>query len=105
MLDSATSPISLKDMKLHLRVDHDHEDVYIESLTAAAIALCEARIFRSFTEVRAEYGYLPTPLVSWIKLATLEMYAQRRLATEKPLTMSPFSDHLLDKYIDYSKGV
>ncbi|CAG19769.1 head-tail connector protein [Photobacterium profundum] len=105
MLDSVTTPISLEDMKLHLRVDHDHENVYIESLTMAAIALCEGRLFRSFTEVQAEYGYLPTPLVSWIKLATLEMYAQRRLATEKSLTMSPFSDHLLEKYIDYSKGV
>lgn len=101
------APIKLADAKLHLKIDDDDdfEDAHIEQLILAAVDFCEGRIFRTFDDVYTQYGFLPPVLRSYVLVVLAEMHANRQLNTEANIKPNPFYERLIDKYIDYSKGV
>lgn len=101
------APIKLSDAKLHLKIDDDDdfEDAYIQQLILAAEDFCEGRIFRTFDDVYTQYGFLPPVLRSYALVVMAEMHANRQLNSERPVNPNPFYERLIDKYVDYSKGV
>lgn len=100
------APISLKDAKVHLKIDDDDdvEDAYIQGLILAAEDFCEGRIFRTFDDVFTQYGHLPPVLKSYVLVVMTEMHQNRQLNSDRQIHPNPFYERLIDKYIDYSKG-
>lgn len=61
-------PVSLEDMKVHLRVDHDDEDTLIESLTMAAGQWVEQRTGRTLVETTLEVSFDSYPCGVYLEL-------------------------------------
>lgn len=100
------APIKLADAKIHLKIDDDDEieDNYIQRLVLTSEAYCEQRINRTLDDVYTDYGYMPQTLIQFIYVVMTEMHSNRQLATDRPVRIHPFYDHLIDEFIDYSKG-
>ncbi|NUW66954.1 head-tail connector protein [Vibrio coralliilyticus] len=98
--------LTLDTVKRHLKVDADltEEDTLIEQWMASAVTACEDRLCRSLSEVKAEYGHIPAPLVSWILCAVAELYQHRGLSTERKVVVNAHIDRLIDPYVDYARG-
>lgn len=98
--------LTLAKVKVHLKVDDDinDEDDLIEELIRSAVTTCEGRIFRSMDDVKKQYGFIPMPLVSWMKCAITELYQYRSLSKDGRLRNNEYVESLLEPYIDYSKG-
>ena len=98
--------LTLERVKRHLKVDEDltEEDALIQQWMASAVTACEDRLGRPLSEVKAEYGHLPAPLVSWILCAVAELYRHRGLSTERRLVVNAHIDRLVDPYVDYAGG-
>lgn len=56
--DSTTLPVSVADMRDHLRVDHTSDDDYIEGLILSATRFVEAETGRDFTDATYD-AYVP----------------------------------------------
>jgi len=67
-------PVTLEEMKAHVRVDGNDEDAYLQGLITAARLYCEKRIDRCFIDTRLE-----------MKLDTFP------IGIELPLPLPPFS--------------
>lgn len=61
-------PVSLADAKLHLRVDTDNEDNYIQSLITAARQYCEEFQNRAYITQTWELWFDAFPPQPWIRL-------------------------------------
>lgn len=98
--------ISLADAKIHLKIDDDDEieDNYIQNLIFTAEGYCEQRINRKLDDVFIDYGQMPKTLRQYILVVMTEMHKNRELTTDRPIKLNPFYDHMIDEFIDYSKG-
>lgn len=87
--------LTLAETKLHLRIDHDHEDTLIQELILAAVA--------------ASADYLNIPMVNFattapspVKAATLllvaDLYENRELQSDRQLHKNPTYERLLNPY-------
>ena len=97
------SAVSLEEAKRQLRVDHDEEDVYIESLCLACTEMCEHEILRvivgdSSEAVAASQNEVPASIKAWILLHVAELYRHREATTETEMKPLPHLGALLDRY-------
>lgn len=101
------APLSLADAKMHLKIDDDDEfeNNYIQNLIEVATDFCEQRINRSIDDVFTELGYMPKALSQYIFVVMTEMHTNRQLTTTGAVKVNPFYERLIDKYVDYEKGV
>lgn len=83
--------IDLEQAKLHLRVDHDEEDAYINGLIDAATAA--ARDYLNFPT-----GDLSKPVEAAILLQVGDLYANRERQGEKPYFANATYERLLNPY-------
>lgn len=99
--------ISLKDAMVHLKIDDedDIENNYIQSLINVAEDLTEQKLFCSIDELFIKHGSMPPTVRQYIFVVMTELYANRQLTTDRPIKVNPFYERLIDKYVDYTKGV
>ena len=83
--------LTLEEVKLHCRVDHDDEDAAIDAMRLAAEAA-----------VTDYLGSVPSPAPEPVRAAALllaaDLYAHREAQTERPLTANPMFERLLHPY-------
>lgn len=101
------APLKLSDAKWHLKLDDDdpQEDSYLSVLIGAAEEYCEGIIHRDLDSLYVEQGQMPRAIIDFIWVVAAEMHKQRSLTSDRPVHVNPFYERLIDKYIDYSKGV
>lgn len=76
----AIEPVTLEEVKLHLRIDGNEEDSYLLGLITAARQRCEEYTRRAFISQKWEFAldgavdmiYLPRPPVEMIESVTLD---------------------------------
>ena len=81
-VEPTLEPVSLADMKLHLKLDGNEEDSYIESLTTAARRLSERSTGRAYNTQTWQYSFqirdysktVTLPKRKFISVSTLEYY-------------------------------
>ncbi|MBU6956017.1 head-tail connector protein [Hahella sp. HN01] len=87
------APISLEEAKQHLRVEHDDEDAYIETLIAVARNLAEEYSGLSLEEGES----IPELAKHAIKMIIATLYEQREDQTAATVSQVPLcSKALLD---------
>lgn len=101
------APIKLADAMVHLKIDDedDIENNYIESLINVAVDLTEQKLHQEIDTLFLNYGYLPPTVRQYILVVMTELHANRQLTTDRPVRVNPFYERLIDKYVDYTKGV
>ncbi|ART55510.1 DNA packaging protein [Acidovorax carolinensis] len=87
--------LTLAETKLHLRVDHDDEDVLIDALMATATAACA-----DYLNMPAEdlVVAVPAPIKSAALLLAGNLYANRESMGERPFHKNPAFEALLNPY-------
>lgn len=98
--------LSLSRIKKHLNLDSDfiQDDDYLLMLEDVAEKTVERHIDCSLTELQADGGELPTPLLQAMLLFIGDMYSNRESVAFSSATEIPFSyEYLLSLYKDYKK--
>jgi uncharacterized phage protein (predicted DNA packaging) len=98
--------LSLDRIKNHLNIDSDftQDDNYLLMLEDVAERTVEKHIDCSLTDLQADSGELPTPLLQAMLLFIGDMYANRESVAFSSATEIPFSyEYLLSLYKDYKK--
>ncbi len=83
--------MTLEEVKLHLRVDDDHEDTLIGHLLDAAT---EA----AFDHLGHEPDPIPAPVQAAILLAVGDLFANREAVGTQPYSKNPTYERLLNPY-------
>ena len=87
--------LTLTETKLHLRVDHDDEDVLIEALMATATAACADFLNMPAADLVVA---VPAPVKSAALLLVGTLYEQRESQGERPYNKNPPFEALLAPY-------
>lgn len=104
------SAVSLEEAKRQLRIEHDLEDVYIESLCVACTEMCEHEILRPIVGTSEEAladseSDVPASVKAWILLHVAELYRNREATTESELKPLPYLGALLDRHRRWKGGL
>ena len=97
--------LKLNDLKKHLNVDADftEDDEYIMSLAEVAEQIVQKHIDTRLTDIVAEQGQLPMPLIHAMKLLVGNLYANREAVTYGSATELPKGyDYLLSLFKNYN---
>lgn len=93
MLDAG---ITLTEAKSYLRVDHDSDDVLIQTLIEAAQEQAEQFLGHDFTETDADTGEVTQlPIPATVKLACLRMVAAFYESRADGVASEKLGDHAL----------
>lgn len=98
-----TLPVTVAEAKLHLRVDHSHEDALIEQFIEAATERCEhilnrAVIGSSETALATSAAGVPSAVKAWICCEVTDLY-ERRGTSESGLGQGRrHYDYLISRY-------
>lgn len=91
-----------------MRVEHDLEDVLIESLILSATQMAEARMHRPIIArddepdaICEDLESVPVSIQNWIAMSVAVLYENRELVGEKDLKVMRFADSLLDPWVIY----
>ena len=87
--------LTLTETKLHLRVDHDDEDVLIEALMATATAACADFLNMPAADLVVA---VPAPIKSAALLLVGALYEQRESQGDRPYNKNPAFEMLLAPY-------
>ena len=87
--------LTLAETKLHLRVDHDDEDVLIEALMATATAACADYLNMEAADLVVA---VPAPVKSAALLLVGTLYEQRESQGDRPYNKNPAFEALLNPY-------
>lgn len=87
--------LTLAETKLHLRVDHDDEDVLIEALMATATAACADYLNMPAADLVVA---VPAPIKSAALLLVGTLYEQRESQGDRPYNKNPAFEALLNPY-------
>ena len=87
--------LTLTETKLHLRVDHDDEDVLIEALMATATAACADFLNMPAADLVVA---VPAPVKSAALLLVGTLYEQRESQGDRPYNKNPAFEALLAPY-------
>ena len=87
--------LTLAETKLHLRVDHNDEDVLIEALMTTATAACA-----DYLNMPAEdlVVAVPAPIKSAALLLVGDLYANREAQGDRQFYKNPTFENLLNPY-------
>ena len=101
--------VSVATVKAQLRIDDDAEDELIEQYIEAAQDDAETRLHRPIysnnpedNPVTDDPEAVPPLIKQYILVTAGDFYRNRENRQEKQYTT--YFEHLLDKYIDYSRG-
>lgn len=87
--------LTLAETKLHLRVDHDEEDVLIEALMTTATAACADYLNMPAADLVVA---VPAPVKSAALLLVGTLYGNRESMSERPFHKNPAFEMLLAPY-------
>ena len=87
--------LTLTETKLHLRVDHDDEDVLIEAMIDTATAACADFLNMEVDDLDTA---APAPVKSAALLLVGSLYEQRESQGERPYNKNPAFEMLLAPY-------
>ena len=87
--------LTLPETKLHLRVDHDGEDVLIEALMATATAACADYLNMPAADLVVA---VPAPIKSAALLLVGSLYEQRESQGDRQFYKNPAFEALLNPY-------
>lgn len=87
--------LTLAETKLHLRVDHDDEDVLIEALMATATAACADYLNMPAADLVVA---VPAPVKSAALLLVGNLYEHRESMADRPYSKNPTFEALLNPY-------
>ena len=87
--------LTLENAKLHLRVDHDDEDVLIEALMATATAACADYLNMPAADLVVA---VPAPVKSAALLLVGNLYENRESMGDRPYSKNPTFEALLNPY-------
>ena len=87
--------LTLAETKLHLRVDHDDEDVLIEALMATATAACADYLNMPAADLVVA---VPAPIKSAALMLVGSLYEQRESQGDRPYNKNPAFEALLNPY-------
>ena len=87
--------LTLTETKLHLRVDHNDEDVLIEALMATAIAACADFLNMPAADLVVA---VPAPVKSAALLLVGNLYENRESMGDRPYSKNPTFEALLNPY-------
>jgi uncharacterized phage protein (predicted DNA packaging) len=87
--------LTLAETKLHLRVDHDDEDVLIEALMATATAACADYLNMPAADLVVA---VPAPIKSAALLLVGNLYEHRESMGDRPYSKNPTFEALLNPY-------
>lgn len=87
--------LTLTETKLHLRVDHNDEDVLIEALMATATAACADFLNMEAADLVVA---VPAPIKSAALLLVGTLYEQRESQGDRPYNKNPAFEMLLAPY-------
>ena len=87
--------LTLTETKLHLRVDHDGEDVLIEALMATATAACADFLNMPAADLVVA---VPAPVKSAALLLVGNLYENRESMGDRPYSKNPTFEALLNPY-------
>ena len=87
--------LTLTEPKMHLRVDHDDEDVLIEALMATATAACADFLNMDAADLVVA---VPAPIKSAALLLIGSLYEQRESQGDRPYNKNPAFEALLNPY-------
>jgi len=87
--------LTLAETKLHLRVDHDDEDVLIEALMTTATAACADYLNMEAADLVVA---VPAPVKSAALLLVGNLYEQRESQSDRMLYKNPTYEALLNPY-------
>ena len=87
--------LTLAETKLHLRVDHDDEDVLIEALMATATAACADFLNMPAADLVVA---VPAPVKSAALLLVGNLYENRESMGDRPYSKNPTFEALLNPY-------
>ena len=87
--------LTLTETKLHLRVDHNDEDVLIEALMTTATAACADYLNMDAADLVVA---VPAPIKSAALLLVGALYEQRESQGDRPYNKNPAFEMLLAPY-------
>ena len=87
--------LTLAETKLHLRVDHDDEDVLIEALMETATAACADYLNMPAADLVVA---VPAPIKSAALLLAGDLYANREAQGDRQFYKNPTFENLLNPY-------
>ena len=87
--------LTLAETKLHLRVDHDDEDVLITALMATATAACADYLNMEAADLVVA---VPAPVKSAALLLVGTLYEQRESQGDRQFYKNPTFENLLNPY-------
>lgn len=103
-----TLPVTVERAKLHLRVDHEHEDDLIRDLIQAATERCEHILGREIigtgTALAESVEDVPAAVRSWILCEVADLYERRSTSEGGSGQFRRYYDHLLDRYRIFADG-
>jgi len=89
--------MTLDDVKLHLRVDHDDEDDTISLYLDAAIGAVAEYLNADYDDLVTDPD-TPSPIKAAVLLAVGDLYANREAVVERQLFSNPTYERLLNPY-------
>ena len=87
--------LTLAETKLHLRVDHDDEDVLIQALMDTATAACADFLNMPAADLVVA---VPAPVKSAALLLVGNLYENRESMGDRPYSKNPTFEALLNPY-------
>ena len=87
--------LTLEETKLHLRVDHDDEDVLIEAMIDTATAACADYLNMPAADLVVA---VPAPVKSAALLLVGNLYENRESMGDRPYNKNPAFEMLLAPY-------
>ncbi len=100
-------PVTLEEIKAHLRISHDSEDSLIMQYAMSATLDAEHRLMREIIFREDEQALaqniddVPACIKQYILCVVGDLYAHRELSTNS--TLSVHFEHLLDPFILYDR--
>lgn len=100
-------PVTIDEIKAHLRISHDSEDVLLEQYALSACNDAEHRMMREIIYRKDDKALaksvddVPAGIKQYIFCVVGDMYAHRELSTTSSLSVH--FEHLLDPFILYDR--
>lgn len=104
MSETKLQIITLEEIKANARIEGNAEDALLESLGEAAETTVLNLIERSYTDLVAEFTYIPAPIKQACLMYTNHLYEHRGIVNPTALYNIPYSiDAMLRSYIRYDR--